>query len=186
MSDLAFDPAAERARFLAREPFLRRHWAMALDLAPGIRFQPETAESVADQAQETLRSEGMDPASAPAEDLREAERAFAVLSPRRESGAWSLAATLMLAYPDEVRAEALAALQGLPERLHLLLDDGSAMPPEVDAGPTGGQTRLPSVLALRYRVPEGRRPAGLRARHEALTVSLAAPESWSGWRPPCP
>lgn len=178
-----FDPDSERARFAARQPFLRRHWAMALELGPGIRFQPETLESVTDQVQETLLSEGMDPAEAPMEDVLEAERSFAILAPRREDGAWTLAATLLLAFSDEERRNALAQIEGLPEQLNLLLDDGSEVAPQVDAGYTAGQSRMPSVLALRYRIPDGRKPAGLRAHHAALTIALAAPAGWANWTP---
>ncbi len=180
---IAFDPKTERARHAAREPFLRRHWAMSLELGEGIRFQPETLESVTDQIQETLWSEGMDPASAPAEDRHEAERSFAILKPRRTSDGWSIAATLMFGFPDESRLSRLEALQGFPQNLSLLLDDGSAVKPEVDGGPTAGQSRMPSVLALRYTLPDGRIPKGLRAAHPSLDLDVMGPESWSAWIP---
>jgi hypothetical protein len=180
---IAFDLETERARHAAREPFLRRHWAMSLELGEGIRFQPETMESVTDQIQETLWSEGMDPALAPEEDLREAERSFAILAPRKEPSGWSIAATLMFGFPDDTRLARLEALQGFPQRLLLVLDDGTTVTPEVDGGPTAGQTRMPSVLALRYSLPAGRAPKGLRASHPALDLDMPGPERWSAWIP---
>ena len=47
----AFDPATERARYEARQAFLGRQAALRLEFAEGITFQPETTESVEDQAQ---------------------------------------------------------------------------------------------------------------------------------------
>lgn len=178
-----FDPAAERTRFQERSAFLARHWAMALELAPGLRFQPETKESIQDQIRETLFAEGLDPETLAPEARTEAEAAFALLSPRREADGWSLTATLMLGFPDQERDARLAFLRGFPEALHLRLDDRSLVPPEVDGGAGSEGGRLPSVLALRYRIPEGRRPVGLRIDHRALSLDREGMTIWQGWLP---
>jgi hypothetical protein len=128
--NLAFDIATEHARFQARQAFLARQAALRLDLAEGITFQPETAESVEDQVVETLWAEGMTLDTAPVEDLAESRASFAVLAPRREPGGLSLVATLFLGFPDGVREARLAALQRFPDQLRLELSDGSlAAPP---------------------------------------------------------
>ena len=183
MSSLIFDPFAERARFESRRAFLERFWSMAVELAPGVRLQPETATSVADQVAETLLAEGIDPASAGREDLDEAWASFSVLSPRRESKGWTLAATLMLAFPDAERAEQLAALQGFPDQLTLELSDGTLEGPHVDRGTAGPEDRLPSVLALRWYVPDGARPVALLSDHPVIHGRYPAPPSWGDWLP---
>lgn len=180
---IAFDLAAERERFQARQAFLAQHWAMALDLAPGVRFQPETEASVEDQVRETFWSEGNDPDLAPATDLAEMRASFAALAPRRESGGCSVAATLMLAFPEATRAAELARLEGFPEALRLVLDDGREVTPDVDRGHTGGSDRLPAVLALRYLLPDGRRVAALAIHHPAASGLHPAPSTWTSWRP---
>jgi hypothetical protein len=178
---LAFDPAAERSRFEARLPLLRRHWDMALEPITGVRFQPETSESVEDQVRETLWSEGVDPATAPAQDLGDARRSFAVLSPRRESQGRSIAATLSLAFPEAERTARFEALGGLPEALWLELADGALVGPEVDGGAGSEGGRVPAVLALRYRLPDGARPVALVGRHAEVQGRWAAPASWADW-----
>ncbi len=178
-----FDPAAERARFEARLPFLERHWTLRLDLGEGVAFQPETAESVEDQVRETFWSEGMDPALAPAEAWAEMGASFAALSPRREAGGWSLAATLYLGFPEEQRASRMADLAGLPEALRLVLQDGTEVVPVVDRGHTGHSKRLPAVLALRYTIPAERHPVALRAVHSTLAGRFEAPTAWRAWLP---
>ena len=180
---LAFDPTAERTRYHERLAFLASHWAMALELAPGIRFQPETEASVEDQVRETFWSEGNDPAQATQEALAEMRASFASLAPRRESDGWSVAATLMLAFPEETRAQGLAALADYPENLRLVLEDGHEVRPEVDRGYTGGSDRLPAVLALRYRIPAGSRPVALTAHHAGTPGAFPAPPDWTHWIP---
>jgi hypothetical protein len=179
----AFDPTHERTRYHARLAFLAGHWAMALELAPGIRFQPETAASVEDQVRETFWSEGNDPAEASEEELAEMRSSFAALSPRPEADGWSVTATLMLGFPDDVRAERLAALAGFPEGLRVLLDEGSEVRPEVDRGHTGGSERLPAVLVLRYRIPTGRWPVALLSNHLRVAGTFQAPPGWAAWVP---
>ncbi|WP_243288313.1 DUF3501 family protein [Geothrix terrae] len=178
---LAFDSATERARFEARQAFLARQAALRLDLAEGITFQPETAESVEDQVVETLWAEGMTLDSAPAEDLAEARASFAVLAPRREPEGVSVAATLMLGFPDEVRDRRLAALHTFPDQLALELADGSLVTPSVDRGAAGPEDRLPSVLALRYLIPDGRAIAALVSTHAGLPGRWPAPAAWTSW-----
>jgi hypothetical protein len=178
---LAFDPAAERARYEARQPFLARHWAMALELAPGIRFQPETEASVEDQVRETFWSEGNDPAQASAEALAEMRASFGALAPRREPAGVSVVATVMLGFPDESRNERMAALAELPERLRLILDDGQEVTPLVDRGYTGESERLPAVLALRYLIPAGRYPVGLTSLHAEVPGFFPGSTGWSTW-----
>ena len=173
----AFDFSAETARFHSRAALLARKAALRIELAPGISFQPETAESVADQVAETLMAEGKSPSTVDPAELAEVQASFAVLAPRREPGFISLAATLMLAIPDHEREAKLEALRGFPESLLLELEDGQRLAPEVDRGSAGPEDRLPSVLALRYRIPEGQNPTALLSEHSALrgrwdTVSL--------------
>lgn len=179
----AFDPTAERTRYHERLAFLANHWAMALELAPGVRFQPETEASVEDQVRETFWSEGNDPTEASPEDLAEMRTSFAALAPRRESEGWSVVATLMFGFPDAVRDQRLAALTGFPEQLRLGLADGQEVLPEVDRGYTGGSERLPAVLALRYRIPPGGRPVALISSHSEISASFPAPVAWAQWVP---
>lgn len=178
---MAFDPATERARHAARQAFLNRQAALRLDLAEGITFQPETAESVEDQVVETLWAEGLTPDSAPAEDLAEARASFAVLAPRREHGGQSLAATLFLGFPEAVRDAKLAALQRFPDQLCLELSDGSRVAPAVDRGAAGPDDRLPAVLALRYLIPDGRSIAALVSNHAVVSGRWPAPAAWTAW-----
>ncbi|WP_306591039.1 DUF3501 family protein [Geothrix sp. 21YS21S-4] len=181
MINLAFDPAAERARFEARQAFLGRQAALRLDLAEGVTFQPETAESVQDQVVETLWAEGMTLDSAPAEDVAEARASFAVLAPRRESAGCSVAATLMLGFPDAIRNRRLAALHTFPDQLFLELADGTLAAPAVDRGTAGPEDRLPSVLALRYLIPDGGTPVALVSNHAEAPGRWPAPAAWSHW-----
>ncbi|MBI3129979.1 MAG: hypothetical protein HYZ13_01340 [Acidobacteria bacterium] len=179
----AFDLDAEHARYAARRPFLARHWALALELAPGIRFQPETEASVEDQVRETFWSEGHDPAQATPESLAEMRASFGALAPRREANGWSIVATLMLGFPEEIRNARMAALANLPERLRLVLDDGHEVIPAVDRGYTGDSDRLPAVLGLRYLVPEGRQPVALLSLEPEVPGFHPGPESWGSWTP---
>lgn len=183
---IAFDLDAEHARYAARQPFLARHWAMALELASGIRFQPETEGSVEDQIRETFWSEGNDPARATEAERSAMRTSFAALAPRRESKGWSVVATLMLGFPDETRAERMAALAEWPERLGLVLDDGHEVRPDVDRGYTGESDRLPAVLGLRYLIPDGRRPMALISRHPEVPGFHPGPASWRDWVPSHP
>ncbi len=178
---MAFDPATERARHAARQAFLDRHAALRLDLAEGITFQPETAESVEDQVVETLWAEGLTLDTASPDDVAEARASFAVLAPRREPGGLSLAATLFLGFPEAVRAAKLAALQRFPDQLALELSDGSRVLPEVDRGAAGPDDRLPAVLALRYLIPDGRTVAALVCNHAAVSGRWPAPAAWTAW-----
>ena len=178
---LAFDPAAERARFAARQPFLARQAALRLELAEGITFQPETEESVADQVSETLWAEGLTLESAPAEDLADARASFAVLAPHREGAARSIVATLFLGFPDAVRDRRLAALHVFPDQLRLELSDGSLVAPTVDRGTAGPEDRLPSVLALRYLIPDGPSIAALISTHAEAPGRWPAPATWIAW-----
>jgi hypothetical protein len=178
---LHFDPATERARFAARQAFLARQEALRLDLAEGLTFQPETAESVEDQVIETLWAEGKTPDTVDAEELAEARASFAVLAPRREGAARSIAATLMLGFPDAERDRRLAALHTFPGQLLLELSDGSLVEPTVDRGTAGPDDRLPSVLALRYLIPDGRAIAALVSNHAEAPGRWAAPTAWMAW-----
>ncbi len=178
---LAFDPATERARYESRLAFLARQEALRLDLAEGITFQPETAESVEDQVIETLWAEGMTLETAPAEDLAEARRSFAVLAPRRERGGQSLVATLFLGFPEAVRNAKLAALQRFPDQLKLELGDGTFALPRVDRGTAGPDDRLPAVLALRYFIPDGLGIAALVSTHAEVSGRWPAPAAWAAW-----
>jgi len=181
MTNLVFDPPTERARFQARQAFLARQAALRLELAEGLTFQPETAESVEDQVIETLWAEGKTPDTCPPEELAEARASFAVLAPRREPGGRSLAATLMLGFPDATRERRLAALQRFPDQLLLELSDGSLAAPAVDRGTAGPGDRLPSVLALRYLIPDGRAIAALVSNHAELPGRWPAPAAWTAW-----
>jgi hypothetical protein len=179
--NLVFDPATEHARFEARQAFLARQAALRLDLAAGITFQPETRESVEDQVIETLWAEGMTLETAPPEDVAESRASFAVLAPMREPGGQSLVATLFLGFPDAVRDARLAALQRFPDQLCLELNDGTLVAPAVDRGAAGPDDRLPSVLALRYFIPDGRRIAALVSNHAEVAGRWIAPEAWAAW-----
>lgn len=178
---LAFDPATERARFESRQAFLARQAALRQELAPGITFQPETAESVEDQVVETLWAEGMTLDTAPPEDIADSRAAFSVLAPFREDGGQSVVATLFLGFPDEVRNAKLAALQRFPDQLRLELSDGSFAEPDVDRGAAGPKDRLPSVLALRYFIPDGLQIAALVSNHAEVSGRWIAPAAWVSW-----
>ncbi len=178
---MVFDPAIERARFQARQAFLAGQAGLRLELAEGITFQPETAESVEDQIIETLWAEGKTPDTVDAGELAEARASFAVLAPRREGAARSIAATLMLGFPDEVRDRRLAVLHTFPDQLQLELSDGAMVTPVVDRGTAGLQDRLPSVLALRYLIPDGRGIAALVSNHAEAPGRWPAPAAWVAW-----
>ena len=96
---LIFDVTTERGRYLARKPLLERAWKLRLELAPGIVFQPETLESVEDQVVETLWAEGKTLSSIDAAEATELRTSFAVLTPRREPGGLSIAASILLGFP---------------------------------------------------------------------------------------
>ena len=179
--NLVFDPATESARFETRQAFLARQAALRLELADGITFQPETAESVEDQVIETLWAEGMTLETAPAEDVAESRASFAVLAPRQEPCGRSLVATMFLGFPDQVRDARLAALQQFPDQLRLELSDGTFASPAVDRGAAGPDDRLPSVLALRYLIPDGRSIAALVSNHAEVPGRWPAPAAWSSW-----
>jgi hypothetical protein len=176
-----FDPATEHTRFEARQAFLARQASLRLELAEGIAFQPETAERVADQVVETLWAEGKRVDTCPPDELAEARASFSVLAPRREPGGQSLAATLFFGFPEATRDRRLAALHGFPEQLLLECSDGSRVMPTVDRGTAGPEDRLPSVLALRYLIPDGRRIAALVSNHAGTPGRWAAPAAWSTW-----
>ena len=179
--NLAFDPATERIRFEARQAFLARQAALRLELAQGLSFQPETAESVEDQLVETLWAEGKTPDTVDAEELAEARASFSVLAPRREAGGRSVVATLFLGFPDETRDTRLAALQRFPDQLRLELSDGTLVAPAVDRGAAGPDDRLPAVLALRYLIPDGHSTAALVSNHAEVPGRWLAPAAWSSW-----
>ena len=178
---MAFDPTTEHSRFAARQAFLVRQAALRLDLAEGITFQPETVESVEDQIIETLWAEGKTPGKMAAEELAEAHASFAALAPRRETAGRSIAATLMLGFPDATRERRLAALHGLPDQLMLELADGSRVDPAEDRGTAGPDDRLPSVLALRYLIPDGKQIAALISNHAEVPGCWPAPAAWVAW-----
>jgi len=178
---LAFDPASERTRYESRLAFLGRQAALRLDLAAGITFQPETAESVEDQVIETLWAEGMTLETAPAQDIADSRASFSVLAPRRELGGVSLVATLFLGFPDDVRDARLAALQRFPDQLRLELSDGTLAGPVVDRGAAGPDDRLPAVLALRFFIPDGRSIAALVSNHAEVSGRWVAPAAWASW-----
>ena len=175
------DPVLERARYESRRPFLAAQEALRAVMAPGVFLQPETAESVVDQVRETLWAEGKTPETCDPEELAEVQASFAVLSPRREHDGWSLAATLMIGLPEEVRAARLRALSGFPDQLRLRLADGRTVLPSVDRGmaPEGG--RMPTVLALRWTVPDGAEPTAFLSDHPELKGCWPAPdkETWA-------
>lgn len=181
MANLAFDPATERTRYNARQAFLARQGALRLEVGEGITFQPETAESVEDQIVETLWAEGKTPDTVEAGELAEARDSFAALAPRREAKGRSIAATLMLGFSDAVRERRLAALHGFPDQLLLELSDGSRVEPVVDRGTAGPQDRLPSVLALRYLIPDGRSITALVSNHAEAPGRWVAPATWMTW-----
>jgi hypothetical protein len=179
--NLACDFATEHARFEARQAFLARQAALRLELAEGITFQPETAESVEDQVVETLWAEGMTLETAPPEDVAEVRASFAVLAPGREPDGMSLVATLFLGFPDAVREARLAVLQRFPDQLWLELSDGTFALPAVDRGAAGPDDRLPAVLALRYLIPDGRSITALVSNHAEVSGRWVAPATWSAW-----
>jgi hypothetical protein len=180
VNSFLFDPAAEAERFTARREFLARQEALRLELAPGVTFQPETAESVEDQIRETLLAEGLQPVPGSA-DYQEAARSFAALAPRREFGRISLAATLFLGFPAAERDAKLWALEGFPETLALELSDGQRILPAVDRGSAKPGERLPAVLALRWSIPPGLAIVGLVTDYPIACAHYAAPPSWSRW-----
>lgn len=177
----AFDSATEAARFLARQALLVRQAALRLELAEGISFQPETVESVEDQVIETLWAEGKTPDTVDAQELLEARASFAVLAPRREPAGCSIAATLMLGFPDATRDHKLEALHGFPDQLQLEMLDGSFVRPLVDRGTAGPNDRLPAVLALRYLLPVGKQIAALVSNHAKAPGRWPAPSAWAAW-----
>jgi hypothetical protein len=176
MDGLVLDPVLERARFESRRPLLAAQEALRAVMAPGIFLQPETAASVADQVRETLWAEGKTAETCDPGELAEVQASFAVLAPRREPAGWSLAATLMIGLPEEVRATRLAALTDFPDQLGLKLADGRTLLPAVDRGmaPEGG--RLPTVLALRWSVPDGAEPAAFVSGHLEIKGRWPAPD----------
>jgi hypothetical protein len=181
MTNLAFDPATERARYEARLAFLARQAALRLELTEGITFQPETTESVEDQVVETLWAEGLTLETAPPNDVIDARASFDVLAPRHEFDGLSLVATLFLGFPDAVRDARLAALQRFPDQLRLELSDGSFALPDVDRGAAGPEDRLPAVIALRYFIPDGRTIAALVSNHAEVPGRWVAPATWASW-----
>jgi hypothetical protein len=175
-----FDAVVETTRFQARKEILDRQARLRVELAPGVIFQPETAESVEDQIIETLWVEGKTLDQVDASEREELRASFAVLSPRRERGGRSLVATLMLGFPDSERGERLARLHDLPGKLRLLLEDGQQLLPQVDRGFTGDQDRLPAVLALRYLIPNRLKPLGLIADHSEINGHWSR-AAWKAW-----
>ncbi len=176
-----FDAAMERTRFLARSPLLQRADGLRLELIPGLVFQPETGESVEDQVIETLWAEGKTLGSIDPAEQAEVRASFAVLTPRREPGGHSVAASLLLGFPAPERDLKMAQLRGLPEQLWLELESGSLVAPEVDRGAAGPEDRLPAVLALRYFIPDGVRIAALVSNHAEVHGRWAAATAWSTW-----
>ena len=176
MDGLVLDPVLEHARYESRRPLLATQEALRAAIAPGIFLQPETAASVADQVCETLWAEGKTPEACDPEELAEVQASFAVLSPRREQGAWSLAATLMIGLPEEVRAARLVALAGFPEQLRLKLAGGRIVLPTVDRGMAPDGERMPTVLALRWTVPDGAEPEAFLSEHPEIKGRWAAPD----------
>ena len=174
----SFDRYEESRRFAARSPLLKRHWAMRLDLAPGIAFQPETQESVEDQVRETLWAEGHTLESAGRELEAEVRASFAVITPGRESGGHSVAASLLLGFQHSEREARFEALRGLPEQLWLELSEGGFALPMVDGG-AGRGGRLPAVLALRYFIPDGQAAVALVCNHAEAPARWPVPEGWT-------
>lgn len=183
---LVFDVAIEHARFLARQPILERALDLRLELIPGVVFQPETVDSVEDQVVETLWSEGKSLDTIDAAEESEVRASFAVLTPRREPDGLSIVASLLLGFPADERDQRLGGLRGFPEQLRLEVGSGEMVAPEVDRGAVGPGDRLPSVLALRYRVPQGEVPVALVSTHEALVGRFEPTGSWTGWIPELP
>jgi hypothetical protein len=180
---LVFDAATEQARYRARQPLLERAWALRLELAPGIVFQPETLESVEDQVVETLWAEGKSLDSIAAAEESEIRASFAALTPCHESGGLSITASLLLGFPANERDRMLGRLQVFPEQLRLELHSGVQVAPEVDRGAAGPGDRLPAVLALRYRIPENGIPVALVSSHEVASGRFEPMGSWAGWIP---
>lgn len=180
MSAFLFDPAAEAQRFTARRDFLARQEALRLELVPGVTFQPETAESVADQVRETLLAEGIEPIPG-SPDYLEAAASFAVLSPSHQADRTTVAATLFLGFPAAEREARLQALEGFPEALVLEVADGSRILPDVDRGAARPGERLPAVLALRWSLPQGQSVAALLSNHATLPGRWPAPPAWTTW-----
>jgi hypothetical protein len=95
-------------------------------------------------------------------------------------GAGELGCTMLIEIDDpEERARKLAAWLGLPERVLLELDDGTQVPPTVDARQQDG-TRLSSVQYVKYALG-GRAPVavvidfpGAEARTELSAAQRAA------------
>lgn len=181
MMSPVFDVAIERTRFLARRPLLQRADDLRIELTPGLVFQPETKESVEDQVVETLWAEGKTLDSIDATEQAEVRASFAVLTPRREPGRHSVAASLFLGFSALERDRKMAQLRGLPEQLLLELESGALVAPEVDRGAAGLEDRLPAVLALRYFVPDGIRIAALVSNHTEVHGRWAATAAWSTW-----
>ena len=176
-----FDLQEESRRFTARSPLLKRHWAMRVDLAPGIAFQPETTESVEDQVRETLWAEGHTLESAGPGLEAEVRASFAALMPRRESAGRSVAATLLLGFKEDEREARFEALRGLPDQLWLELSGGGFAIPAVDGG-AGSGGRLTAVLALRFLLPEGQSAVALVSNHAEAPGRWGAPEGWTDWK----
>jgi len=180
---LVFDVATERDRYMARRPVLERAWDLRLELSPGVVFQPETFESVEDQVVETLWAEGKSLETIDAQEETEIRASFAVLTPRRERGGISIAATLLLGFPAEERDQRLGLLRGFPEQIWLELESGELVPSQVDRGTAGPGDRLPAVLALRYHIPRDGLPVALVSTHEALGGRFEPTGPWTGWIP---
>ena len=53
--------------------------------------------------------------------------------------------------------------------------------PTVDRGAAGPEDRLPSVLALRYLIPDGKSIAALVSNHAEVPGRWAAPAAWTSW-----
>jgi len=183
---LIFNVATERDRYQARQLVLERAWNLRLELAPGVVFQPETVESVEDQVLETLWAEGKSLETIDTQEETEIRASFAVLTPRREPGGMSIAATLLLGFPADERGQMLGRLCGLPEQLMLELGSGARVAPEVDQGSASPGDRLPAVLALRYHLPQDEVPVALVSTHEALAGRFEPAGSWAGWIPELP
>ena len=177
--------ARTHARVIATEMhggFRELRMAMPMNLGRDFTGRGRTPGALADIARiETLWAEGKTPETTDPGELAEARASFAVLAPRRESGGWSLAATLMLGFPDAIRDQRLAALQDFPDRLLLELADGTRVAPDVDRGTAGPEDRLPAVLALRYQIPDGCTLAALVSNHAEVPGRWPAPAAWTHW-----
>jgi hypothetical protein len=138
-----FDPATEQARFVSRQAFLARQAALRLDLAEGLTFQPETAESVEDQILETLWAEGKTPDTVDAEELAEARASFAVLAPRREAGGQSLAATLFLGFRTRSGRPGWPPSSAFPTSFAWSCRMAASWPPPWTAAPPGPRIACP-------------------------------------------